>query len=293
MEASARSITQGRLCVLVAALMWSTSGAFTKVLTQPTFLHLETPAVTPLQIAFFRALFAGAVLVPLLRGRDLSYRPLMLVMAGCFALMNASFVSALALGTAADAIVLQYTAPMWMSLACVFLLGEPADYRSLTAFGVALIGIFVIVHGGWTDDQLPVVGLGLLSGITYAAVLVCLRVLHTASARWMTVLNHLAAAVVLVPFIWQLGLPTGGQLLLLLIYGGLQMGVPYWLVARGVKAVSPQEAGTITLIEPLLNPLWAYLISGEEPKTATLIGGAFILGALAWRYLPSGKKTAV
>jgi drug/metabolite transporter (DMT)-like permease len=50
--------------------------------------------------------------------------------------------------------------------------------------------------------------------------------------------------------------------------------------------VSPQDAGTISLLEPLLNPLWAYLISGEQPSLYTLGGGAFILGALAWRYWP-------
>src|SRR5262249_4485995 len=58
------------------------------------------------------------------------------------------------------------------------------------------------------------------------------------------------------------------------------------LVARGLRSVSPQEAGTLTLIEPLLNPVWAYLISGEVPSPWTLVGGGFILGALAWRYWP-------
>ena len=64
------------------------------------------------------------------------------------------------------------------------------------------------------------------------------------------------------------------------------MGLPYWLVARGLRSVSPQEAGTITLLEPLLNPLWAYLAASELPSRFTLIGGAFILGALLWRYWP-------
>lgn len=283
---AAPSPIQGRLCILGAALLWSTSGAFTKVLTRETVLELHTPAVTPLQIAFFRALFAGLVLVPLLRRHDPSFRPLMLAMMACFALMNATFVSALALGTAADAIVLQYTAPMWMYLACVFWLGEAADRRSLKAFGIAFIGILLIVGGGWTADQLPVVGLGLLSGLAYAGVMVCLRVLHTASSRWMTILNHLASALVLVPLVWHLTWPTTGQLAVLFLYGGVQMAIPYWLVARGVRTVSPQEAGTITLLEPLLNPVWAYLISGEIPRFWTILGATFILGALAWRYWP-------
>jgi len=291
--AAVPTLAQGRLCILLASLLWSTSGAFAKVLTRDTVLELNTPAIAPLQIAFLRALFAGLVLVPLLRRRDISFRPMMLVMAGCFAIMNATFVSALALGTAADAIVLQYTAPMWMYLACVFWLGEPADNRSLAAFGIALIGILIIVGGGWTADQLPVVGLGLLSGLAYAGVMVCLRLLHTSSSRWMTVINHMASALVLVPFVWYLDVPSVAQFVVLFLYGSVQMAVPYWLVARGVRAVSPQEAGTITLLEPLLNPLWAYLISGEEPRFWTVLGAAFILGALAWRYWPTRKPSTV
>ncbi len=286
LPASPTTVRHGRLCVVLAALMWSTSGAFTKVLTLPTSLRLDSPAIAPLQIACFRVLFAGLVLLPILRRRDLSFRPTMLLMVTCFAVMNATFVSALALGTAANAIVLQYTAPMWMYLACVWLLGEPADLRSLAALAIGLVGIGVIVAGGWHEGQLGIIGIALVSGLAYAGVMVSLRVLRNASPRWLTVLNHLSSAVVLVPFIWALPAPTPGQFAVLFVYGAVQMAIPYWLVARGLRSVSPQEAGTITLLEPLLNPLWAYLVSGEQPSRFTLIGGAFILGALAWRYWP-------
>jgi drug/metabolite transporter (DMT)-like permease len=283
---AAPSAAHGRLCVVLAALMWSTSGAFTKVLTKDTGLGLEVPPISPLQIACARVLFAGLVLLPALRRRDISFRPVMLVMVVCFAVMNATFVSALALGTAANAIVLQYTAPMWMFLACVWLLGEPADLRSLAALAAGLVGIAVIVAGGWQEGSLPVVGIALVSGLAYAGVMICLRVLRHASPRWLTVLNHLCSGLVLVPFVATLPSPSPPQLGVLFVYGAVQMAVPYWLVARGLRAVSPQEAGTLTLLEPLLNPVWAYLASGETPSPFTLAGGAFILGALAWRYWP-------
>src|SRR6516164_428663 len=91
----------GRLCVVLAALLWSTSGAFTKVLTLETRLGLNDPPISPLLIACLRVLFAGIVLVPTLRRRDVSFQPMILVTALCFTVMNATFVSALALGTAA------------------------------------------------------------------------------------------------------------------------------------------------------------------------------------------------
>jgi drug/metabolite transporter (DMT)-like permease len=285
-------LTHGRLCVVLAALLWSTSGAFTKVLTLPTVFHLAQPPIQSELIACCRVLFAGLVLIPMLRRTDVTFQPMMLVMAGCFALMNYTFVRALALGTAANAIVLQYTAPMWMFLACVWLLGEKADLRSFVAVWIGLVGIGIIVAGGWQAGELAIIGIALVSGVAYAGVMIGLRVLRSASPRWLTVVNHLTSGLVLVPFVWHLPTPTLGQFIVLFIYGAVQMAIPYWLVARGLKTVSPQEAGTITLLEPLLNPLWAYLVSGEEPHWYTFAGGAFILGALAWRYWPRHVRAA-
>jgi drug/metabolite transporter (DMT)-like permease len=291
------SLAQGRWCVVLAALLWSTSGAFTKLLTQPTSLGIHLPEIEPLalasyrlpvQLAFYRVLFAGLVLLPTLRRRDCSFRGIMVVMAACFAVMNALFISALALGTAANAILLQYTAPMWMYLASVWWLGESADRRSSAALVVGMLGIAVIIGGGWEDAQLVVILIALGSGVTYAGVMICLRLLRHASSRWLTVWNHLCSALVLVPFVWSLAPPTVAQMAVLFCFGAGQMGLAYWLVARGLRVVSPQEAGAITLLEPVLNPVWAYLVSPqtEVPPAPTYVGGALILGALAWRYWP-------
>ena len=86
--------------------------------------------------------------------------------------------------------------------------------------------------------------------------------------------------------------PSPAQIAFLIFFGGVQMALPYWLVARGLRVVSPQEAGTITLLEPLLNPVWAYLVSPETeaPSAFTWLGGALILGALAWRYSPLARR---
>jgi drug/metabolite transporter (DMT)-like permease len=286
---SVPSLTQGRLYVALAAVLWSTSGAFTKILTKDTFLDLNEPPITATQIAFFRVLFAGLVLTPTLRRQDFSWRGLMLVAAVCFAVMNFLFVTAMDMGPAANAILLQYTAPLWMYLASIWWLGEPADRRSSLALVVGLLGIAVIVGGTWEGGgQLAVVAIALGSGVAYAGVMVCLRLLRDVSPRWLTVWNHLCGALALAPFLWTMSLPTWPQLVCLVLFGALQMGMPYWFVARGLRSVSPQEAGAITLLEPVLNPIWAYLVSPatETPAPAILLGGALIVGGLAWRYWP-------
>jgi drug/metabolite transporter (DMT)-like permease len=281
---------QGRLLIALAALLWSTSGAFNKILTKQTFLGLEMPEIQPLQIAFGRVLFAGMVLLPTVRRRDVSFRPMMVAMAVSFAIMNGTFIWAMSVGTAANAIVLQYTAPMWMYMASVCWLGEAADRRNLAALALGLVGIGVIFAGGWQGGQLEVVIIALISGLGFAAVMIFLRVLRDASSRWLTVVNHVFGGLALLPLIATLPLPSPAQIAFLFVYGAVQMGIPYWLVARGLRSVSPQEAGTITLLEPILNPLWAFLVVAEVPSKFELVGGGFILGALAWRYWPFRKN---
>jgi drug/metabolite transporter (DMT)-like permease len=140
--------------------------------------------------------------------------------------------------------------------------------------------------------------MGLGSGLTYAGIILCLRYLRDESSQWLIVQNHLGSATCLATAVLLLNgfafwcewmtAPTVRQLAFLSVFGAVQMGLPYLLFARGLRSVSPQEAGALTLIEPMLNPLWAYLISPETdtPTPYTWVGGLLIIGALAYRYLP-------
>jgi drug/metabolite transporter (DMT)-like permease len=75
----------------------------------------------------------------------------------------------------------------------------------------------------------------------------------------------------------------------------VQMALPYWLFTRALRTVSAQEAAIITLLEPLLNPVWAYLLTPERdtPNMWALVGGWLTLFALVWRYVPVRHTTDV
>ena len=108
------------------------------------------------------------------------------------------------------------------------------------------------------------------------------------------VLNLLGSAAALGVYLWLTGgfvLPSNWQLAWLALFGVVQLAAPYWLFARGLRGISPQEAGLITLLEPVLNPIWAYIIAPdtEQPSWWTVGGGVVLLAALAWRYVPSGS----
>jgi DME family drug/metabolite transporter len=290
------SITRGRLYILLAAVLWSLSGAFKCFLKDDTPLRLGTGPVDDLAIAFYRAFFAGVFLLPTLRRRSISFRPAMAAMVGCFAAMNITFVLALTGGKAANAILLQYTAPLWIYLAGIAWMGERPSGRGWTSLFIGLLGIGVLMLGGQHEADLPIIGLGLASGFFYAGVVVFLRVLRSTDSNWLTVLNHLGAALVVAPLLLYRGWPSLSlaQFGVVALFGVVQMGLPYVLMARGLRVVSPQEAGVITLLEPLSNPLWAYLVAPETeaPTMYTLLGGICIVGALAWRYWPGSGKPA-
>jgi DME family drug/metabolite transporter len=290
---SSPSLAPARLCILLAALLWSTSGAFTKVLRENTGLGLNEPTIDPLSIAFWRVVFAAVVFLPMIRRNELTFRPALWLTGLAFAIMNVLFISAMALGSSANTILLQYTAPMWVYLICVGVLGEPADQRDTVTLMIGLVGIGVLLAGGWVGSQLPAITLALGSGLAYAGVLIGLRFQRGVSSRWLTTFNHLLSAAVLVPIVWRHPLPSWPQFAVLFLYGTVQMSLPYWLLAIGLRRLSAQEVGTLTLIEPVLNPIWAYLASPatETPTAWTLAGGACIVGALVWRYWPRRKET--
>src|SRR5262249_55398476 len=200
----------GRLLIVLAAVLWSLNGFFNTVLRSESFLHLDVPEVKPLHIDFYRVLFAGLVLVPSLRIRDVTFRRPMFFTAAAFAIMNFLFVKAMAEGTGhvAKALFLQYTAPAWMYLMCVFWLKEPVNWRNLLTVAIASVGVAVIVWGGWQNSELPIVLIALGSGVAYAAVLIGLRVLRRESARWLTVLNFLVSALALLPVMLFISPPT-------------------------------------------------------------------------------------
>jgi drug/metabolite transporter (DMT)-like permease len=273
-----------------------------KVFSNETPLGLHDPPLAPVPIAFWRGLFAGLALVPLVRFRYVRVRPVMFGMVGCFAVMSGLYLSALGLGPAANAILLQNSAPVWVYVIGVYFLKQKPDGRALRSTLLAMAGVGVIVLGNWPwqltggeqANQIVILSMGAGSGLMYAGVVLFLSQLRAHSPAFLMVLNLLGSAAVLGVYLWLTGgfaLPTPLQLAWLALFGVVQMAAPYWLFARGLRTISPQEAGIITLLEPVLNPVWAYMIAPqtEVPSWWTLAGGLVLLAALAWRYVPVRK----
>jgi drug/metabolite transporter, DME family len=284
-EATELSVSQARLLALIASLMWSTSGFFAK---SPYFVGWPGPV-----LAFWRAVFACAVLWPMVRHPRWTWRliPMTLFFAG----MNYTYLTSMVTGTAANAIWLQCTAPVWVLLVGVFVFGEHAIGRDWLMVAFAMLGVGVIVYFESRGVALAAVGWGLASSVMYAGVVISLRQLRGLDAVWMAAINHLVTAVLLAPlaFAHDVPLPSGMQWLFLAGFGIVQMAIPYVLFAYSLRRIAGHEATGIGLIEPLLVPLWAYLAWSDRPAWWTILGGGFIIIGLAVRYLaPSRSRSA-
>ncbi len=269
----------GRLSIVLAAIMWSSSGLFAKA---PIFD--SWPAETRgILLAFWRALFAGLLLLPAVRRPQWDIK--LIPLCAFFAVMNVSYLSAMTLTTAANAIWLQSTAPWWVFLAGVALLRAPFARAERIPLIVGGAGLAIILTFEIRGQAQAGVVCGLASGIAYAGVVMCLRALRALDTVWIVAVAHLVTAAAIFPYVVYLDAwPAGGQWPALAAFGMIQMALPYVLFARGLRSVTSQEATGLGLLEPILLPLWVYVVWSEAPAAWTLLGGGLILCGLALRY---------
>lgn len=283
----------GRLLILASAVLWSTSGV---VLKSPPLSELPIGLRGPV-LACFRALFALFVLLPFVRRSRIRWRPVMLPMALCFGAMNFLYITAMTYTTAAAAIFLQYTSSVWAFVFGFLFLKERVDRGNLFALLCAVCGIAWIVAADWGGEYAAGNWLALGAGLSYAGVILCLRALRDEDSVWLITLNHVVSFAVLAPWVATTDDVNLGELRLvqwglIVSLGVVCMALPYVLFARAIRHVPTQEAGLLLLIEPVLNPIWVWLLWREANKPAVWIGGGIILAGLAVRYLvlPMGRS---
>ena len=265
---------RGHWLIFSAAVLWSLAGVFIK--------HLDVP---PLAIVFYRSFFACLVFTPFLRRSQWQLNWPILASVVTYSAAISAFVAANKLTTAANAIVLQYTAPIFVFLFSRIVLGEKISRLNGIALFLAMVGVCAISVESVGRPEMSGVILALSSGALFAAYMVNLRNTQAVSPVYLTWINNLGCGLLLLLFVKsQLPLDQH-QLASLAVMGTVQLGLPYFLFSKGLQSVSLQEASLIALIEPVLNPVWVAVAFGEIPSVPTIAGGGLILFGLAVRYL--------
>ncbi len=243
--------------MLVCATLWSSAGIFIKLID-----------LSPFAIAGFRGLLAAvtvAVYMLVTRQKLIVSKNVLLSMfflSGTFL----CFVTANKLTTAANAIVLQFTAPIFIVLFSALFFRQKYGKADVLLVALAVLGISVFFVGSLQPGQLSGNLVGLLAGVFMAGMY--LSVGKTAGEEKMSAIlfGQLLTAVIGIPFFFfTKGTLTPISAVYLLILGVFQIGVPYILLALASKSCPPLACCLIAAVEPVLNPVWVLLFSGERP----------------------------
>ena len=263
-----------RLLLLAAALLFSTGGAAVKATT-----------MTSWQVASFRSLIAAATLLGVSaaarRGWNWRVAPVGVTYAATLVL----YVLSSKLTTAASAVFLQSTAPLYLLLLSPWLLGERIRSRDLLVCLAVIAGMMLVFAGTRTPMETapdPARGnvLGALTGISWALTVTGLRWLGRSDRSTATVTaGNLIAFLAALPMALPVARFTVADLLALAYLGVFQIGLAYLCVARAIRHVPAFETTLLLMLEPALNPVWTWLVHGERPGEWAIAGGALILAA--------------
>jgi drug/metabolite transporter (DMT)-like permease len=270
---SSRRLGQG--AIFLCAVLWSTSGLFIKLVDW----H-------PVLIAGSRSLLAALFLLTmkrLRRRKGLTNGSRGYTVAGglAYAATMILFVMANKMTASANAILLQYSAPVWAALVAWALAKERPHWEQWGALALVMGGLLLFFKDGLAGGALLGDSIAVCSGICFGANSAFMRMLKDGDPVDAMLLAHVITAVFSVPFFFLYPpVLSAGVLWTIAFMGIIQIGLASLLFAYGIKRIPAVQAMLTAVIEPILNPVWVLLVTGERPAVAALLGGGVIVGAV-------------
>ncbi|CAN5779749.1 DMT family transporter [soil metagenome] len=266
-----------RLQLIAAAALFSTGGAAIKATT-----------LTSWQVASFRSGIAALAIMLLVPASRRAWNWRIALVSVAYATTLILFVLANKLTTAANAIFLQSSAPVYVLLLGPFMLRETIRRQDVALIAVVGLGLALFFVGSETPVATapdPTLGniLGLMSGVTWALTVIGLRWLGSqgeGGGAFATVaVGNIFAFLVCLPMALPVVGATSMDWVTVSYLGVFQIGLAYLCLSSGIRHVTALEASVILLIEPALSPIWAAMLHGEVPSRWAIVGGTLILGA--------------
>jgi drug/metabolite transporter (DMT)-like permease len=271
------------MLMAICALLWSLGGIFIKLISW----H-------PLLIAGGRSLLAAAVLGGYMAVKKIPIKVSAysvgagISLCACFLL----FVAANKLTTAANAIVLQYTAPIFILIVSAVFFRDPLKKREILAVLGTVAGMVLFFFDQLSPGNIYGNVMAILAGAFLGVMFTLVgKAGGDDSVRMSGILfSHLLTALIGIPA----GLPgtascTGTEIWCILVLGVVQLGIPYVLYALASRDCPPLACSLIGMLEPLLNPVWVLIFAGEVPGVFALAGACVIIGVVTWWCVADGK----
>lgn len=266
---------RGIIATIAAGIIWSTAGVLVKLLSQDAFT-----------ILFYRSLYAGILFLAVFRKEALHFDRRALLISLFYAPLLICFVSATKMTTAANAIFLQYLAPAVVLIIEPKLLGIKMKRYNLVTVLACLLGLsfFLLEQKGtgqhWLGD-----GLAVMSGFFLAGLILSLRFSNRSEQVSGILLGNIWVVLITLPSFLKSGPATGEEHLMLAFLGFVQIGLGYLLFTYGQRRIPALEGALLSMLEPILNPIWVLLWYGEKPSSWAIAGGTIILLSLGMRMI--------
>lgn len=271
------SHTAAIVLIVTTAVLWSLGGLLIKLVN----CH-------PLAISGLRSAIACVFLLLLIRKPHFSWSLPQIAGAISFSATVITFVLATKLTTAANAILLQYSAPIYVSLLGIWLLKEKVRLLDVITMVFVLGGMVLFFLDSLSAGGLLGNIFGLIAGISFACFFIFTRMQKNESPVETILLGNMLTALIGVPFTF-VQFPDASGWVGLLLLGVVQLGIPYVLYSIAIKHVTALEAILTCTLEPILNPLWVLLVIGERPGQWALIGGLIVIVAVTARGIISAR----
>lgn len=264
--------TKSIMLLIVTALLWSLGGLLVKSIQWNS-----------MAIAGMRSAIAIPIILLVVKKSYFTFSRPQLAAACFYSATVTLFVIANGLTTAANSVLLQYTAPIYVAVFGIILLKEPVHARDWVIIAAALTGICLFFIDKLEPGNLLGNILALLSGISFALMIVFLRMQKHGFPVGSIFIGNILTALLMAPFMLREVPRDQVSWTALIFLGACQLGIPYVLYTKAIKNVTALEGVLIPLLEPILNPVWVMLFIGERPGKWALLGGIVVLGSLIAR----------
>jgi len=269
MEKRSRAI----LYLVLTAILWSLGGVL-----------IKSVKWNPVAIAGARSAIASLVMLAYIRRPRFTWSRAQILAAIFYAGTVILFVTANKLTTAANAILLQYGAPVYVAIFGSIILKEKTTTADWITISLVILGMFLFFLDELRPGDLSGNIIAILSGITFALYIVFMRKQKDESPIESTLLGNILTVIIGLPFMLSSSPETRSSWIGILLLGTIQLGISYILYSIAIKDVTALEAILIPIIEPVLNPVWVFLAMGETPGRWAFVGGAIILASVTLRY---------
>ncbi len=270
--------TKGLLYAFIAAVLWSTGGVFIKLISLNSF-----------QLSFFRSGIAALTILIIFRKNAVIFNKQTIINGVFYSGILILFVLAAKTTTVANAIFLQYTAPVFVFIFEPIILKTKFEKVNLAAILICVIGMVLFFAGDLNPGDIEGNIYAILSGIAFAAFLIGMKKNEPKYQFASVFYGNLFISIICAFSVFSISNLLTSDIIMFTYMGMFQIGIAYVVFNFGLKRVDAVEASLISMIEPILNPVWTYLGYGEIPSNWAIVGGVIILIGLGYKTVRSVK----